>query len=102
MIEVLERLPQTDVQVGAVVAFGMMTNGMHSLGEYMRAIKPKVFMPNHHDNFFPGLGTRDEFFKPCVERELQTIPEEDRPRLNWIREPEDYVNPIAFKVGRRG
>lgn len=96
VIKVLERLPETDVQIGAVAAFGMVTNGMRSLGVYMRSLEPQLFSPNHHDNFFPTLGTRDEYFKPCVERELQEIPKKNRPRLHWTTEPEDYVNPDAL------
>jgi hypothetical protein len=97
VIETIKTLPPTDVQSGSVLAFGQVTNCLRSLGQYLGALHPKVYMPSHHDNFTWGLGGGGaESLKPYVEEELGRIPEKDRPKLLYSYDPDDYLNYELF------
>ena len=77
-------LPQTDVLYGAIAV-----SGRSVLDEQLNMIRPKIFIPIHHD--------------PCaydvykeVKDQLALIPASSRPRLRYLSDPGDYLNPIIF------
>lgn len=90
----------TDVELGAIMGFNQITNGLRDPRMYTEAISPKVFVPTHHDNWAPGVSTRGENYKPIVEAELAKIPAAQRPILRFISDPGDYVRPevLTFDV----
>lgn len=101
VLDVLRSLPPTDVQLGAIMGFNQITNGLRDPRMYIEAIHPKVFVPSHHDNWAPGVSTRAEHYRPVIEAELAKIDPEDRPTLRFIGDPQDYVRPevLTFEVG---
>ncbi|MGH2830968.1 MAG: MBL fold metallo-hydrolase [Actinomycetota bacterium] len=97
----LEGLPApTDVELGAIMGFNQLTNGLRDPRMYIERIRPKIFVPIHHDNWAPGVSTRGENYQPIVEAELQRIPAGRRPILRFISDPQDYVRPevLTFDV----
>lgn len=100
VFDVLRGLPATDVQVGAIMGFNQITNGMRDPRMYIEAIAPKIYVPSHHDNWAPGLSTRGERYKPIIEEELLRIPAARRPILRFIQDPYDYVRPevLTFDI----
>jgi hypothetical protein len=96
VVNVLKHLPPTDVQFGAVLAFGQVTNCLRSLGTYIRALQPKVFAAMHHDNFTYLLGANAKDLEPLVVDELARIPAKQRPELLYTYDPKDYVDPTEF------
>jgi L-ascorbate metabolism protein UlaG (beta-lactamase superfamily) len=100
VLDVLRALPETDVQVGAIMGFNQITNGMRDPRMYVEAISPKIYVPSHHDNWAPGVSTRGERYRPIIEEELALIPAAERPVLRFISDPQDYVRPevLTFDV----
>lgn len=100
LLEVFNSLPKTDVQVGAIMGYNQYTNGLRDPRMYIEAIKPKVFIPSHHDNWAPPITTKAvNYFEPLTE-ELMRIPTENSPELQFIKDPEDYIQPekLTFDI----
>ncbi|MFP5224004.1 MAG: MBL fold metallo-hydrolase, partial [Actinomycetota bacterium] len=89
----MSALPPSDIQIGAVVNFGQLTNGMRDVRILVEALRPKIFIPNHHDDWDPALGSRGDRYERPVSEELNKIPPERRPALKWIVDPQDYLDP---------
>ena len=100
VFDVLRALPDTDVQIGAIMGFNQITNGMRDPRMYIEAIEPKIYVPSHHDNWAPGVSTRGEKYRPIIEDELALIPEDQRPILRFISDPQDYARPeiLTFDI----
>lgn len=94
--EAIRSLPATDIEFGAVLAFGQVTNCLRSLGLYLDALKPDVYAAAHHDNFTYFLGGNAKDLEPYVREELARIPKKTRPELLYSYDPKDYLNPELF------
>ncbi|MFE6858999.1 MBL fold metallo-hydrolase [Nocardia sp. NPDC057668] len=101
VLDVLRSLPASDVHVGAVQGFNQFTNGLRDPRSYIEALRPKVFVPNHHDNWLPVFTARGEAFRSPVEAELARIPEQARPRVRMLVDRDDYLAPgvLEFPLG---
>lgn len=99
VLDVLRRLPRTDVQVGAVLGFNQITNGLRDPAMYVDAIQPRVFVPSHHD-FVTEYGSADEY-EPAMRAELERFGAD--PELRWLYDPYDYVRPnlLSFRIDDR-
>lgn len=89
----LRALPPTDVQVGAIIGFNQITNGMRDPGIYADAVQPKVFIPTHHDFVFEYGASRT--LKAALQQEFEYFGVE--PDLRFIQEPYDYVRPNLLR-----
>jgi len=96
VIDALESLPPTDIDFGAVLAFGQATNCLRSLGLYLRALKPTVYAATHHDNFTYFIGGNARDLEPYVRDEIARVPKKIRPDLLYTYDPDDYLNPKPF------
>ena len=95
-VKTIERLPDTDVQFGSVLAFGQVTNCLRSLGLYIDALDPKIYAAMHHDNFTYFIGANAKDLEPLVREELDRIPEKKRPELLYSYDSADYLNHEIF------
>ncbi|WP_050614576.1 hypothetical protein [Bacillus testis] len=93
LLSIMSSLPQTDVQVGAIMGFNQYFNGLRDPRMYMEALKPRLFIPTHHDNWASPITTSGKYYKSYLQREMRRIPVEKRPDLLFISDPNDYVNP---------
>lgn len=96
VVKALEGLPQTDIDFGAVLAFGQATNCLRSLGLYLKALQPTVYAATHHDNFTYLIGANAKDLEPYVRAELDQLPAKIRPELLYTYDPTDYLNPKPF------
>jgi hypothetical protein len=90
VFDVLRALPATDVQVGAVLGFNEPTNGVRDPVDYVATLRPKLFLPNHHD-FVSEYGA-GRSFEGAVRRELARrgpVATE----IRWMSDPFDYLRP---------
>lgn len=96
VFDVLRALPQTDVQIGAILGFNQPTNGLRDPAMYIAAIQPTVFVPNHHD-FVTEYGSADDFEEP-LKRDLEALGEDAEVR--FLYDPFDYVRPglLSFEL----
>ena len=96
VVKTLRKLPPTDVQFGAVLAFGQVTNCLRSLGQYIEALRPKVYAATHHDNFTYFIGANARNLEPLVRDELARLPAKLQPELIYTYDPDDYLNVKPF------
>lgn len=96
VIDRLEELPPTDIQFGAILAFGQVTNCLRSLGMYVQALDPDVFTPTHHDNFTFFIGGNAKDLEPYVRDEIARIPEDERPEIFYTYDPDAYIQPDLY------
>lgn len=99
-IDRLRRLGPVDVQVGSIQGFNQVTNGMRDARTYIEALRPRLFVPAHHDDWAYGITTRGELYEPYLRDELAMIPAARRPRVRFIADPADYVRPgrLTFRI----
>lgn len=96
----LRALPPVDVQFGALSTFARYQTCMRDIRLYTQAVRPRMFIPEHHDPIDPN-GPRTGAFKEVLEQEFANIPPDQRPCVRWIDAPADYVAPeaLTFSLG---
>lgn len=101
VLDVLRALPRSDVHVGAIQGFNQPVNGLRDPRTYIEALRPRVFVPCHHDDWgVPGVTTNGGRYREPLRAELRRIPVRRRPRLRFLTDPVDYVRPgrLTFRV----
>lgn len=100
LVDVLRRLPPTDVQIGAIAGTNQLSNGLRDIRQYIEAIAPRVFVPSHHDDVHVVHGTTAETYRQPLAEELQRLPEDRRPAVTFPTDPGDYIRPelLTFDV----
>ena len=100
IVDLLEALAPTDVQLGTAATGNFDNNGLRDLIMYQAAIQPKIYIPNH---ITTGTRAREGSSLSVYagflnQMYLMDVPAEDRPRLHWLVDPVDYIKPIVFDV----
>lgn len=100
VIELLEDLGPTDVQLGTAATGNFDNNGLRDLIMYQAAIEPSIYVPNH---ITTGSRAREgsslSVYAGYVNQmDLMGIPVDDRPRLHWLVDPTDYLKPLKYKT----
>ncbi len=98
LIELMQALPPTDLQMGTASSGNFDNNGLRDLIMYQQALKPKIYIPNHLTS---GSRTREAssmsvyagFLKQL---ELMGVPRTEWPAIRWLIDPTDYLRPIVF------
>lgn len=85
-----------DVQVGAIVGFGMVTSGLRDSTLYVASAHPQVFVPNHHDAWAPVVGGGAAAYEAQWREALEGL--EHPPELDYLRDPQDYMLPRVYRV----
>lgn len=93
VVDQLAALPRTTVHVGAIQGFGQLTNGLRDPLDYVRAVRPRIFVPSHHDNWTPPVSSPAAGYEQPLRDGLAEIPAATRPALRFIADPTDYVRP---------
>lgn len=88
-----------DVQVGAIVGFGMITSGLRDSTQYVASAHPQLFLPSHHDAWAPVFGGGAAAYETQWRNALETL--EHPPELDYLRDPQDYMVPRVFRVADR-
>jgi L-ascorbate metabolism protein UlaG (beta-lactamase superfamily) len=91
--DVFRSMPQTDVQLGAIIGFNNFTNGLRDHAQYVAAFDPQVFVPNHHDFVFE-YGAGDEIEEP-LRRDFAFYGTD--PEVRWLHDPFDYARPNLLR-----
>lgn len=95
----LRRQTPSTVQLGAIQGFGMYTNGLRDPVDYVRAIRPRILVPGHHDNWAPPVTGPGGSYAGPLRDALATLPESQRPAVRLLRDPDDYVRPSRLTFG---
>jgi L-ascorbate metabolism protein UlaG (beta-lactamase superfamily) len=98
VLDRLHDLGPVDVQIGAIQGFNQYTNGMRDPRTYIEALRPVLFVPAHHDDWaIPGVTARGDAYRPYLDAELERIPPQRRPAVDFISDPIDYLRPAALR-----
>ena len=94
VLDAVGRLGPVDIQLGAIQTFNQVTtDALRDPRQYIEALRPKLFVPMHHDDWAAGITTRGERYEEPLAQELARIPPERRPQVRFIYDPADYVRP---------
>ncbi len=95
--EALAVLPGcVDVQVGAIVGFGMLTSGLRDSTLYVDSARPHVSLPSHHDAWAPVVGGGAAAYEVQWRNAIEGL--EYPPELDYLRDPDDYLVPRSYAV----
>lgn len=102
IVDLLEALAPTDVQLGTAATGNFDNNGLRDLIMYQAAIQPKIYIPNH---ITTGTRAREGsslsvYAGYLSQMDLMNVPPEARPRLHWLVDPVDYIKPIVFDANQ--
>ncbi|GAC56435.1 hypothetical protein GOHSU_06_00470 [Gordonia hirsuta DSM 44140 = NBRC 16056] len=100
ILAALRRLGPVDLHVGAIQGFNEIANGLHDAMAYIDAVGATVFVPSHHDDWFPVLATPATGREAAFFAALKTI--DHSPQVRYLRDPADYLNPdrVSIPVNR--
>jgi hypothetical protein len=90
------RLWPTSVEANAILGFDAPLNGWLDPALYVKELQPKVMVPLHHDLVFSYDTSRTFPAQFAAQEQAVGIPAAQRPRLDWITDPEDYLRPLAY------
>lgn len=98
VIDLLESLPPTDVQLGTASSGNFNNNGLRDLIMYQQALQPRIYIPNHITS---GTATREAssmsvYAGYLSQLDLMGMPPEQRPEIRWLIDPTDFLKPIVF------
>ncbi|WP_238388225.1 MBL fold metallo-hydrolase [Sinimarinibacterium sp. NLF-5-8] len=85
-----------DVQLGALVGFGLLTSGLRDPLAYVDVVRPHVTLPNHHDAWLPLLGGGAAAYEGQWRAALATLVYP--PELDYLRDPQDYLRARVYAV----
>lgn len=85
-----------DVQLGAIVGFNQPVNGLRDPRLYVAHARPKVFLPSHHDAWAPVVGGGATAYEAQWRAEIASLPQP--PELDYLRDPEDYMQVRRYVV----
>ena len=102
IVDLLDALAPTDVQLGTAATGNFDNNGLRDLIMYQAAIQPRIYIPNH---ITTGTRAREGsslsvYAGYLNQMDLMGVPAQDRPRLHWLVDPVDYIKPIVFDVNQ--
>lgn len=80
-----------DIQLGAIVGFNQLLNGLRDPRLYMQHLRPALFIPGHHDAWIPIMGGGARAYESRWREQMERV--ENPPRLDYLRDPEDYLAP---------
>ena len=94
LFAIMDSLPQTDVELGSIVSFGVTTNGVRDPILYQQHIRPQVYIPIHETDATPigsSLRFKNAYLKAVVAANVAVQPE-----IRWMVDPDDFVRPMVY------
>jgi L-ascorbate metabolism protein UlaG (beta-lactamase superfamily) len=98
VIAALKRWAPVNVEFGAIQGYNEFTNGFRDPVTYISALRPEVFVPNHHDNWLPVVSVPADQMAGAFRTVLAKA--STKPTLRYLTDPADYVRPgiLTWKV----
>jgi hypothetical protein len=98
LLNVLRKLPPTDVQTGASKGFGLAEQGLRDPVDYSEALRAKIYYSNHQDFYLlegGALDGRSRTLKPQLRAAFRSRPGLET-EARWLQDPTDYLRPLVF------
>jgi L-ascorbate metabolism protein UlaG (beta-lactamase superfamily) len=102
VLDLLRRLPQTDIQFGTSSSGNTDFNGWRDHVYYLQALQPLIFLPSHAPagtalQYFSGFTNHLELMEE-PRGDWPGFPREDWPAIRWLTNPSDHLKPMVFDV----
>ncbi|MCR2746148.1 MBL fold metallo-hydrolase [Limnobacter parvus] len=93
----LTKLPEcVDVQLNAIVGFGLLTSAYRDALAYVALTQPKVALPTHHDAWTPGIGGGAAAYESTWLNAVAKLPKP--PEVDYLRDPVDYMKARSYNI----
>ncbi|MGW0041472.1 MBL fold metallo-hydrolase [Rhodococcus sp. NPDC003348] len=101
VLDILRELPASSVQIGSIQGYNQYTNGLSDPLDYIRALRPSIFVPTHHDNWLAPVSAPAAAYEPRLRQALESLP--NPPELRLLVDPADYLKPslLTFDLPSR-
>ncbi|WP_143547553.1 MBL fold metallo-hydrolase [Rhodococcus sp. ACPA4] len=98
ILDAMRALPVSTVQIGSIQGYNQYTNGLSDPLDYIRALRPSLFVPAHHDNWLAPLSAPAVAYEERLRQALAGLP--TSPELLLLTDPADYVQPprLTFDI----
>lgn len=83
-----------DIQLNAIVGFGMVTSAYRDALAYVRVADPQVALPTHHDAWAPGIGGGAASYEQAWLEAVATL--DNPPEVDYLRDPDDYMTMRSY------
>jgi len=100
LFQIMDNLPETDVEFGSTVSIGFRTNGVRDPILYQQHIRPQIYVPLHMTDV-AVVSSSLEFKKAYLETMANSLPTQVegvnfQPEIRWMVDPNDYLRPMVF------
>ncbi|MGI4800968.1 MAG: MBL fold metallo-hydrolase [Janthinobacterium lividum] len=100
LFQIMDALPETDVEFGSIVSLGYATNGVRDAVLYQQHIRPQIYVPIHMTDV-AAISSSLEFKKAYIETLANSLKTQVEgvnyaPEARWIVDPNDYLRPMVF------
>jgi hypothetical protein len=94
LFQIMDSLPETDVEFGSIVSLGQTTNGVRDPILYNQHIKPQVYIPIHETDATPISSSLR--FKIAYQKAVVAANVPVRPEARWMVDPDDFIRPMVY------
>jgi hypothetical protein len=101
LFSIMDKLPETDVELGSIVSLGYATNGERDLILYLQHLKPQIYV-NLHTTDVAKISSSLRFKKAYIQTMNQAAKNPGvtnvtyAPEIRWWVDPDDYMRPQEF------
>jgi hypothetical protein len=85
-----------DVMANAILGFDQPVSGLADPVDYVDAVRPRVFLPNHADAWAPGISAGQAQYRDELTAQLAKL--EVQPEVDYLLDPQDYLVQRAYRV----
>lgn len=98
LFSIMDSLPQTAIEFGAILSVGFPNNGVRDEILYQQHIRPQVYVPLHMTDV-ADIGSSLQFKKGYLATINEAIAQGDanyEPELRWQVDPDEYIRPMVY------
>jgi hypothetical protein len=98
LFSIMDSLPRTAVEFGAILSVGFPNNGVRDAILYQQHIRPQVYVPLHQDGVaLPGSSLRfKNGYLTTIKAALAQGVADYEPELRWQVDPDAFVRPMVY------
>ncbi len=99
LFSIMDALPRTDVELGAIATLGYTTNGVRDAVMYNQHLRSKLYIPIHQDVVAVPSSSPEWRVGWLAQQDAMGVPASQRPITRWQTDPLDYTRPLVFTPG---
>lgn len=98
LFAIMDSLPQTAIEFGAILSIGFPNNGVRDAILYQQHTRPKIYVPLHMTDV-ADIGSSLQFKNGYLTTINEAIAQGDanyEPELRWQVDPDEYIRPMVY------